>query len=37
MVPYLIRRAQESKQMLASASLQRKLVMSELKNRVKSS
>jgi len=35
MVPYLIRRAQESKQMLASASLQRKLVMGELMNRMK--
>jgi len=34
MIPYLIRRAQESKQMLASASLQRGFVLSELAKRL---
>jgi len=34
MIPYLIRRAQESKQMLASASLQRNFVLKELGKRL---
>lgn len=33
MIPYLIRRAQESKQMLGSARLQRDLILDELKKR----
>jgi proline dehydrogenase len=37
MIPYLIRRAQESKQMLSSASLQRKFVLSELAMRLRRS
>jgi len=36
MIPYLIRRAQESRQMLSSANLQRNLVLNELVKRVKS-
>jgi proline dehydrogenase len=35
MIPYLIRRAQESKQMLASTSLQRKLMSDEILRRLK--